>query len=251
MTAILAIHAHPDDIELLAAGTLALLASAGHQITLATVTAGDCGSADSDREEIARVRRLEASKSAALIGAPYLCAELPDLAVFSDDPSRRRITELIRQARPELVLTASPADYHPDHEATSLLVRDACFAATATNYHTGDAQPLRAIPHLFFMDPVGGRDREGRPIVPEFGVDVGATFETKCAMLEAHESQKAWMLKQHGISDFLASMVAWSQRRGADYGVQVAEGFRQYRTTPYPCSPLLQELVGEALRSVS
>src|SRR5450759_3688076 len=66
--------------------------------------------------------------AAAMIGAEYRCAGLGDLAVFNDDPSRRRVTELIRWARPDIVVTASPVDYHPDHEATSMLVRDACFA---------------------------------------------------------------------------------------------------------------------------
>ena len=55
MTVILAIHAHPDDIETLAAGTLALLAAAGHCLKIVTVTAGDCGSADTDRATTARI----------------------------------------------------------------------------------------------------------------------------------------------------------------------------------------------------
>ncbi len=250
MTAsILAIHAHPDDIELLGAGTLALLAAAGCRIVIATVTAGDCGSAAAGPEETARTRRAEAARAAAMIGADYHCIGLPDLGVFNDDASRRRVTEAVRLARPDIVLTASPADYHPDHEATSVLARDACFAASAPNYRTGEAPPLPAIPHLYFMDPVGGRDREGHPVKPDFGVDVAATFETKCAMQSCHESQKDWLFKQHGIADHLGATVAWSRRRGRDLGVEYGEGFRQYRNTPYPTSPRLQELLGAALRT--
>jgi N-acetylglucosamine malate deacetylase 1 len=247
MTSILAFHAHPDDIETLSAGTLALLAAAGCRIAIVTATAGDCGSNAFSPEETARIRQGEAAAAAAMIGATYRCAGIGDLAVFNDDACRRRVTELVRWARPDLVITSAPVDYHPDHEATSVLVRDACFAASAPNYRTGPSAPLAAIPHLYFMDPIGGRDRDGRPAPPEFAVDIAAVFETKRKMLAAHASQAEWLLKQHGIDDYVGSMVAWSERRGRDFGVGWAEGFRQYRNHPYPQSPLLQTLVGEAL----
>ena len=247
MTKILAVHAHPDDIETLAAGTLALLASQGHGVAIVTLTAGDCGSAEAGPEETARIRRAEAAKAAAMIGADYRCAGFDDLGVFNDDASRRRMTELIRWARPDLVITSAPVDYHPDHEATSMLVRDACFAASAPNYRTGPSEPLAAIPHLYFVDPIGGRDREGKPAPPDFAVDIGAQFDTKRRMLAAHESQKDWLLKQHGITDYVDSMVSWSKKRGRDFQVAHAEGYRQYRNTPYPDTPLLQTLVGAAL----
>lgn len=179
MTRILALHAHPDDCETLAVGTLARLSALGCAVTIATATAGECGAVEASPEETARVRRSEASRAAALIGADYLCAGLPDLGVFNDDPSRRRITELVRAARPDIVITASPIDYHPDHEAVSQLVRDACFAASAPGYRTGEAAPLAAIPHLYFMDPIGGRDRDGRRLAPEFFVDISDVMDIK------------------------------------------------------------------------
>src|SRR3954463_15544513 len=147
MARVLAIHAHPDDIEILAGGTLALLAEAGHEITMATFTPGDCGSQELGAEEIAAVRRREAGNSAARIGAQYFCLEFRDLCIFSDEPSRRRVTEALRRARPDVILTASPIDYLCDHEAASALVRDACFAAPIRNYHT-ESPPIDAIPHL-------------------------------------------------------------------------------------------------------
>ena len=250
MTSILAIHAHPDDIETLGAGTLALLAAAGHAVAIVTATAGEGGSAVTGPEETARIRIGEAGAAAALIGADYRCAGLGDLAVFNDDPSRRAVTELVRWAQPQIVITASPADYHPDHEAVSQLVRDACFAATVPNYATGASPVLEAIPHLYFMDPIGGRDREGVRIVPDFGADVAAGFDAKRAMLAAHVSQDSWVARQHDIPDHLASMEAWTRRRGRDFGVAMAEGFRQYRHHPYPRTERLQELLGEALLAV-
>lgn len=251
MTSILAIHAHPDDIEMLAAGTLAVLAASPVTLTIATLTAGECGSVDNDRVETARVRKGEAALAAAMIGADYRCADLGDLAVFNDDACRRAVTELIRAVRPNIVITSAPADYHPDHEATSLLVRDACFAASAPGYHTGGATPLEAIPHLYFMDPIGGRDREGRPAHPDFAVDISEVMETKRRMLQAHQSQIAWVAKQHAISDLTAGMEAQSRRRGKYFGVDFAEGFRQYRHPPYPRDRLLQTLLGAALLKVT
>ena len=248
MARLLAIHAHPDDIETLGAGTLALLAAQGHLVRIITATAGEGGAVETGPEATSHIRQREAAAAAAIIEADYLCAGLPDLGVFNDDASRRRMTELVREAAPDIVITASPIDYHPDHEAVSALVRDACFASSVPNYATGAARPLAAIPHLYFMDAIGGRDREGRRLKPDFGVDITHFMEVKRRMLLAHESQAAWVAKQHGIADYPASMQAWGARRGRDFGVAYAEGFRHYRHEPYPKSPALQDLVGEALR---
>ncbi len=247
---ILSIHAHPDDAEIFAGGTLALLADRGHAITIVTMTPGDCGSHERPAEEIAAIRRGEARAAAALIGASYLCAEFRDLSIIPDDASRRRVTAILRQTRPELVLTSAPADYLCDHEATSALVRDACFAAPAPNYATAawsDAPPLDAIPHLYFMDPAGGTDREGNAVVPDFVVDIGAVLGRKREMLAAHASQRLWLLQHHGMDNYLDTMERWARRSGALAGVEFGEGFRRYKGHPYPESPLLEELLGPGL----
>jgi LmbE family N-acetylglucosaminyl deacetylase len=243
MARVLAIHAHPDDIEILAGGTLALLADAGHEITVATFTPGDCGSRDLGSEEIAAVRRGEAAKSAARIGARHVCLEFRDLCIFNDEPSRRRVTGALRQTRPELILTAAPVDYLCDHEAVSALVRDACFGAPIPNY-PAEGAPLDAIPHLYFMDPIGGHDREGRFVRPDFVVDISATFHRKREMLAEHASQREWLRRHHGVDEYLDAMERWTRDCGAVTDVEYGEGFRQYRGHAYPQSPLLQELIG-------
>ena len=249
MTRILAFHAHPDDCETLCAGTLAILVERGHEIVIATATAGECGSVEHTQAETAVIRKGEAARAAGRIGADYLCAGLPDLGVFNDDASRRAATAVVRAARPRIVITASPIDYHPDHEAVSQLVRDACFAASARNYIAGGAAALEAIPHLYFMDPIGGRDRDGRRMAPEFAVDISAHIRFKREMLGAHESQTTWLLAQHGITDPIEAMAGLSRKRGEEVGVEWAEGFRQYRHEPYPRTPLLQEILGDAVRT--
>lgn len=248
MASILFIHAHPDDAEILAGGTLALLAQQDNAVTIVTMTPGDCGTTEYSAEEIAVLRRREAAAGAGLIGARYVCAEFRDMAIFSDDGSRRRVTELLRRVRPDVVITASPADYHCDHEATSMLVRDSCFGASAPNYKTGqepEAEALGAIPHLYFADSVGGVDRFGALTKPDFFVDVGSTFAKKREMLEKHASQREWLKRQHAIDDYIEMMEEWTRSRGKLAGVEYAEGFRRYPGHPYPQTPLLEGLLGK------
>lgn len=240
---ITSIHAHPDDAEFLAAGTLALLANAGHEITIVTMTAGDCGSGEYGPEELSEIRKAEAAAAANLIGAGYACAGFKDLAIFSDDPSRRRMTELLRTLKPDVILTASPSDYLCDHEATSVLVRDACFTASVPNYATGGNEPpLARIPHLYFMDPIGLNERTGTRVDADIVIDIGPTFATKRNMLAKHESQRAWLRLQHHVDNYLEQMEAWS-RAAAHAGAEFGEGFRQYRVHPFPQSDLLSELL--------
>ncbi len=241
MARIVCIHAHPDDAEILAGGTLALLAKAGNPVTIVTMTPGDCGSTTNGPDETAQIRRAEAAAAARLIGADYVCAEFRDMTIFNDDPSRRRVTELLRRLRPELVLTASPVDYHCDHEATSVLVRDACFAASAPNYLT-DSPALAAIPHLYFVDSIGGVNRFGGLIEPDFFVDITSVFPLKRAMLAEHRSQQEWLQHQHGIPDYLEKMENWTRARGRLSWVEYAEGFRRYPGHPFPQTPLLETL---------
>jgi LmbE family N-acetylglucosaminyl deacetylase len=176
MATILSIHAHPDDAEILAGGTLGALGRSRPPDHHRHFYPRRLRFQTARPEEIAAVRRREAANAAALIGARYFCLEMRDLAIFNDDASRRLVTETLRQTRPDLVLAAAPSDYHCDHEAASALVRDACFAAPAPNYRTraaSTAPPLDHIPHLYFMDPVEGRERDGRAAQPDFVVDIG------------------------------------------------------------------------------
>jgi N-acetylglucosamine malate deacetylase 1 len=244
---ILAIHAHPDDIELQCAGTLIRLKQKGCSISLATMTPGDCGSAELSPEEIAEVRRMEAVRSAELIGADYTCLEFRDLSIVHDNDSRRRVTEVIRKSRPDIVITAPPVDYMSDHEMTSRLVRDACFNASCPNYvtHQWDpARPTAKIPHLYYVDAIQGIDYSGHPLSTDFIVDVTATFEQKLKMLACHESQRAWLRRQHGLDEYLDGCRRWSAERGKEIGVQYGEAFTQHRGHPYPHDNLLQQLLG-------
>jgi LmbE family N-acetylglucosaminyl deacetylase len=243
---ILAIHAHPDDVEFQCAGTLARLKDLGCPIVIATMTAGDLGSADLDQEAIAAIRRDEARKAAELLGAEYMCLEFGDLAIEVNNDGRRRVTECVRRARPDIVITAPPVDYMADHEVTSRLVRDALFSASVPFYKTQQwdpAPPTERIPHLYYCDPIEGVDWFGQPVPYDFIVDISSTFDRKLEMLACHSSQREWLRRQHGVDEYLESCRRWSAERGKAINAAYGEAFRQHLGHPYPHDNRLQQLL--------
>jgi N-acetylglucosamine malate deacetylase 1 len=244
---VLSVLAHPDDAELLCAGTLTRLArEKGWQVHIASMTPGDCGSAEQGPEEIARIRRGEGARAALVLGATYHCVEERDLLIFYQERPLERITRLLRTVRPRIVLTHSPADYMLDHEMTSQLVRAAVFGAPAPNFFAAHQHPpaLPHIPHLYYCDAVEGKDALGRPIEPAFFIDISTVLETKAEMFAAHASQGVWLSKHHGMSDYVRTMREWSSQRGRQAGVAFAEGFRQHLGHSYPQDNLLGQLLG-------
>lgn len=244
---VLSVLAHPDDAEFLCAGTLIRLArEGGWRVHIATMTPGDCGAVDRGPEDIARIRRSEGARAAALIGATYHCLEERDLLVFYHERPLERIVRLLRLVRPRLVLTHSPADYHLDHEMTSTLVRAAAFAAPAPNFlaDRGHAPALAHIPHLYYCDAIEGKDALGHPIEPGFRIDVSGVVDDKTEMLATHASQREWLRRHHGMDQYVESMRAWCGERGRQAGVAFAEGFRQHQGHGFPQENLLGQLLG-------
>ncbi len=106
---VLHIHAHPDDAEIFSGGTLALLSAKGHHLTIVTMTAGDCGSHHHLPDEIAAIRKLEAARAAAMIGAEYFCAEFRDLAAASRQCyGARSRTSLLPRRQMTIIATTKP-----------------------------------------------------------------------------------------------------------------------------------------------
>lgn len=244
---VLSILAHPDDAEFLCAGTLIRLAREHHwSVHLASMTPGDCGSAELPADTIAAVRRAEGARAAALLGATYHCLEERDLQVFYCESALEKVTRLLRSTRARVVLTHSPADYHLDHEMTSTVVRAAAFAAAVPNFlaDRGMPPPLSHIPHLYYCDPIEGKDPLGRDVPPGFRIDVSGVIGLKGEMLAAHASQREWLLKHHGMDHYVQSMRDWSAHRGREAGVAFAEGFRQHLGHSYPQDNLLGQLLG-------
>ncbi len=246
--AVLAVGAHPDDIEFLCAGTLALLKQRGYRIAMATMTAGGAGSVTLNLTETANIRRQEARESASILDADYFCLEFTDFGIVFGENAVRRVTALIREVQPQVILTHAPHDYMADHEETSRIVRQACFAAPVPNFDTaglpGSAEPTRGIPYLYYADPIEGTDIYGRPVETSLIVDITETMETKEEMLARHESQREWLRSHHGIDQYVEQMRLWSASRGEQIGCAFGEGFRQHLGHAYPHDNLLRTILG-------
>ncbi len=241
---VLSLLAHPDDAEILCAGTLAHLASRGWRCHIATFTPGDCGSAELDRTAIAKIRRKEAFESARLIGADYTCLEENDLLLFYAPEPLRKVVSLIRQVRPTVVFAHSPADYMADHEFASLLVRAGCFNAAVPNlFQETGAPPLDHIPALYYCDPLDGVDPLGKAVSPSHVVDISSTLDLKEKMLACHASQRDWLARQHGMDQYLVAMREFAISRGRLAELKAGEGFRQHLGHGYP----RENILGRAL----
>ena len=253
---VLAIGAHPDDVELGCAGTLALLRDQGWSVVIASLTPGDKGSNRLSPDDISRIRRQEAKESAALIEATYYCLEWRDLAVFYGDMSCKRTTALIRAVDPTLVFTHATRDYLGDHEETSRIVRHACFAAPVRNYEVpafperDTPEPTSAIPHLYYYDPIEGIDIFGQPAPASVIVDITETVDLKERMLAKHESQRAWLRQHHGTEDALQQMRLWSKARGKQIDREYGEAFRQHVGHAFPREDLLSGVLGERVELI-
>jgi len=238
---VLAIASHPDDAEFLCAGTLALLHKKSWEIHIATLTAGDCGSTELDRARISEIRKEEASVSAKILSGSYECLGFDDLFIFYDRPALMRVIAHVRKVHPQLVLTMSPSCYMLDHEITSRLAQTACFAGGMANIETPGIAPLDHIPHLYYADPLEGKDKYGVKVIPTTLVDITGVIEIKTEMLACHKSQREWLRKHHGMDEYILAMKRLAEERGQMLGVKYAEGFRQHLGHAFPQNNLIRE----------
>jgi LmbE family N-acetylglucosaminyl deacetylase len=150
-----------------------------------------------------------------------------------------------------LVFALSPQDYMIDHEVASALARNAVFMAGVPNWKTEPYPSFRPVPHLYYADPIEAKDLFGTMIVPTTIVDIASTIETKKQMLICHASQREWILKHHGMDDYLNALYEFSRIRGNSIGTEYAEGFRQHLGHSYPQTNLLAEELGELAHRVA
>jgi len=215
---ILAIGAHPDDVELCCAGTLARCIERGDQVTIAIACEGNSASMDRSPEEIVKIRRREANSAARLLGADLIQMGLSDFGVDVNLQTKQLFANAIRQAAPDVILTHYHTDYGSDHNNTFVLVRDAALAATVGNFRTSRPAVTKS-PLIYMWEPLAGYGFQ-----PEIYVDVTKTFSTKVNMLKRHKSQREWFLRRGGL-DFVDYMETVARFRGYQSGVKLAEGF--------------------------
>jgi LmbE family N-acetylglucosaminyl deacetylase len=224
---VLGVGAHPDDLEILCGGTLARFAAEGHEVVMCNATLGNRGSFEHSSPEIAEIRLREARRAAELAGAKHITLGFTDGEVDASDRAQRlAVVDLVREVRPDLILTHFPHDYMSDHNEVSKLVFDCSFHATLPLLETGKPHHDSVTP-IYYMDTVMGVG-----FLPTEYVDVTSTIESKVAMLEAHESQLTWLRDHDGI-DIVEQMRTTTRFRGQQCGVDYAEGFA-------PCSAWLR-----------
>ena len=217
---VLAVGAHPDDLELLCGGTLAKYADQGHKVIMAHLCSGSRGGTNIEPEELARIRCNEAKTAAKLIAAEVLGPITGDLDLYTTEQMRIKTVDLIRQAKPDVIFTHSPNDYMPDHVITSQLIFDASFSATVPLYKTNNPAHENITP-IFYMDTVAGVDFQ-----PTEYVDISDHIETKKKMFLCHQSQLQWIEDHHQAepTDMLETVAKF---RGVQCGATYAEAFKR------------------------
>jgi len=225
---ILALGAHPDDMEWHAGGTLALYAKQGHRVFICHVSNGNKGSFRHTGDELARIRRKESIAAARVIGAVSLTCDVPDAEVAVTVENEYRIVEAIRQARPDVVISTDPEDYHGDHRAVGEMAIHCTYVATCPLYKTA-SPPTKKVPTLYFCDTSAGLG-----FVPTDWVDITGVIGVKEKMMSCHASQIAWMSDRSRKDAVLEELRAIARFRGIQCGVRYAEAFRLCPTAGRP-----------------
>lgn len=227
----IAIAAHPDDIEFLMAGTLMRLAEVGYQIHYWNLANGCCGTTQYSGEEIARIRRAEAKSSAGDMGAHFHESICNDMEVFYDKPTLAKVAAVIREVRPQIVLTHSPIDYLEDHTNSCRLAVSATFCRGMPNFVTDPPRPaIEGNTTVYHAQPYSHHDPLGKLVVPQFCVDVTSLIERKVELLDRHQSQKLWLDESQGLDSYLATLRDLDAKAGqfSDGKFKYAEGWRRH-----------------------
>jgi len=222
---VMAVGAHPDDIEFLCAGTLAKYSARGDEVFNVVCTNGDMGHVIIGPEELARIRTEEARQAAVTVGAQFKMIGEPDEWLFHDKRTRTLMVDAIRWANPDVIMTHAPEDYHPDHRCCADLVFAASFLATVPHLET-EYPAMSRVPGLLYMDTLGGTN-----FVPEEYVDISDFMDQKVEALLCHQSQVKWMM-DHDQIDIVEFMRTLARCRGIQASVPYAEGFRAAKLWP-------------------
>jgi N-acetylglucosamine malate deacetylase 1 len=175
---ILAVFAHPDDLELAVGGTMLKMKALGYRTGAVDVTRGEMGTRGTSE-----IRALEAEEAARILQLDLReNLELADGHVFADDASRTKLVRVFRRLKPRVVLTHQEQDPHPDHDHIAQLVRESARLASLRRYDeaTSDEKiPVPVVAHNIFS----------RRIQPSFIVDISDHLVAKMDSIRAHASQ--------------------------------------------------------------
>jgi bacillithiol biosynthesis deacetylase BshB1 len=218
---ILAIGAHPDDIELCCGGTLAKLVKAGKKAGIIDLTEGELGTRGSRTQ---RVR--EASAAATILGCVRENLRIPDGSIEVNRPNVRKMITMIRKYRPRMILIPHWHERHPDHVNAHHLCKEAWFYAglrkIPTTLNGKRQEPWRPDNYVHFM--------QWYEFTPSFIVDISAVYETRLKAIKAHRSQlydpaSTEPVTKLSDSTFLEFVETRAKYYGAKIGVRYGEPF--------------------------
>jgi len=175
---ILAVFAHPDDLELYVSGTMLKMKSLGYRTGALDITHGEMGTRGT-----VEGRALEAAEAAKILNLDVReNLGLPDGHVFAGDAERVKLVRALRRLKPRVILTHQSGDTHPDHDHIATLVRECSRLVAMLNYdpETGDQK---------FAPPIVAHAVFSRRIVPSFIVDISDFLEQRMDAIKAHRSQ--------------------------------------------------------------
>ncbi|GAC1469827.1 MAG: hypothetical protein NVSMB9_14160 [Isosphaeraceae bacterium] len=182
---ILIIGAHPDDADIKAGGTAAKWTALGHVVRLVSLTDGRAGHQSTHGPDLAIRRRREAESAAAAIHATYQILDQPDGTLDDRIETRQKVIRLIREFRPDLIITHRATDYHADHRFAGLLVQDAAYLVTVPAICPDSPHLTHTPVILYFSDAFKKPSR----FEPHVAVDIETEFESLIDMLHCHQSQ--------------------------------------------------------------
>ena len=224
----MSIHAHPDDQDFTVAGTLAKWAAAGCQVICVLITSGDAGSNDlahgaSYKPVLAEIREGEQKAANAVLGiGETVFLRYPDGELEATIPLRRELTRLIRQYRPDVVVTGDPQGVfygngyinHPDHRAAAQSALYATFPSAGTRLIFTDLLEAGYEPHNVKRVYIHGAEK------PDTWVDVSASIGLKVEALKKHVSQVG------GWDDLEKTLREWAAEEGKEHGLEYAEAYK-------------------------
>ena len=227
---VFAVSAHPDDIEFMMAGTLALLGQAGYEMHMMNVCNGSCGTATDDRDTIVARRTSEAREAARTLGAVFHEPLVDDLGLFYERSTVDRMVSIMREVNPSILLLSSPQDYMEDHMNACRVAVTAAFCRGMRNYPAEPpSAPVSDDVTLYHALPWGLRDSMRRVLHAGQHVDVESVLPLKREALACHKSQKEWLDASQGLDSYLTTMEDMARAMGTQSRCfTYAEGWRRH-----------------------
>jgi LmbE family N-acetylglucosaminyl deacetylase len=229
MPSVLAIAAHPDDIEFLFAGTMLQLAKRGWDVHYMNLCDGSRGSTTMGQQECAETRLAEAKNACEVLGAEFYPPIYADMEACYTTENLKRVTAVVRQAKPSIVLAHAPSDYMEDHEIACRLAVSAAFSHGMPNLVSEPPVDVFMDPvTVYHAQPIGNRVPTGELVHPHFYVDITDVIDQKVDALACHASQKQWLDESQGQDSYLQTMRDMSHEVGSMSGKYAyAEGWRR------------------------